>query len=219
MVTDVYGADQDPIPGVTGKLVVDGVAEAAPGQRVVYLPHRQDVLSFLDEEVRAGDLVVTMGCGDIWMLGDAALERIREGAMNPALTRRTDLACVLRGSRSDGVPARAADVVPAGGTCGDLCRTGHGPGAVGGGEAIVATRQIPFVVIGKGSNILVSDAGFAGLVVRLGRGFRWVARDGDRLTAGAAIPLPALAGVALRHGLAGLEFGVAIPATLGGAVG
>jgi UDP-N-acetylmuramate dehydrogenase len=85
------------------------------------------------------------------------------------------------------------------------------------GEAIVET-QIPFVVIGKGSNILVSDTGFPGLVVRLGRGFRWVARDGERLTAGAAIHLPALAGVALHHGLTGLEFGVAIPATLGGAI-
>lgn len=85
------------------------------------------------------------------------------------------------------------------------------------GEAIVAT-DIPFVVIGKGSNILVSDAGFPGLVLRLGRGYRWAAREGERLTAGGSIPLPALAGVALRHGLAGLEFGVAIPASFGGAV-
>ncbi len=85
------------------------------------------------------------------------------------------------------------------------------------GEAIVAT-DVPYVVIGKGSNILVSDAGFPGLVLRLGRGYRWVAREGDRLTAGASIPLPALANVALHHALAGLEFGVAIPATLGGAI-
>ena len=76
VVTDVYGADQDPIPGVTGKLVVDGVAEAAPGTRVVYLPHRRDVVSFLDDEVKKGDLVITIGCGDVWMLADAALERI-----------------------------------------------------------------------------------------------------------------------------------------------
>jgi UDP-N-acetylmuramate dehydrogenase len=74
------------------------------------------------------------------------------------------------------------------------------------------------VVIGKGSNVLVSDAGFPVIVVRLGRGYRWAARDGDLLTAGGAMPLPALAGVALQHGLAGLGFGVAIPATLGGAV-
>jgi UDP-N-acetylmuramate--alanine ligase len=77
VVTDVYGAAQDPIPGVTGKLVVDGVAVAAPGRRVVYLPHRRDVVGFLDREVREGDLVITMGCGDVWMIGDAALDRIR----------------------------------------------------------------------------------------------------------------------------------------------
>ncbi len=80
VVTDVYGADQTPIPGVTGKLVVDGITEASAATRVVYLPHRQDVVRFLGDEVRAGDLVVTMGCGDVWMLGDAALERIREAS-------------------------------------------------------------------------------------------------------------------------------------------
>jgi UDP-N-acetylmuramate dehydrogenase len=85
------------------------------------------------------------------------------------------------------------------------------------GEAVRRTG-IPVVVVGKGSNLLVADEGFDGLVLRLGRAFRWAARDGDRLSAGAATPLPALAGVAMRQGLSGLEFGVAIPATLGGAV-
>jgi UDP-N-acetylmuramate dehydrogenase len=84
-------------------------------------------------------------------------------------------------------------------------------------EAISA-GGIPWIVIGKGSNILVSDEGFPGLVLRLGKGFRWAGREGPRLRAGGAMPLPALAGVALAHSLGGLEFGVAIPATLGGAV-
>lgn len=84
-------------------------------------------------------------------------------------------------------------------------------------EAVTATG-VPWFVIGKGSNLLVSDGGFPGLVVRLGKGFRWAARDGVRLAAGGSMPLPGLAGVALSHGLAGLEFGVAIPATLGGSV-
>jgi UDP-N-acetylmuramate--alanine ligase len=78
IVTEVYGAAQPPIPGVTAKLVVDGIQLAAPGRRTVYLPHRRDVVSFLDREIREGDLVVTMGCGDVWMLGDAVLERIRD---------------------------------------------------------------------------------------------------------------------------------------------
>jgi UDP-N-acetylmuramate dehydrogenase len=82
----------------------------------------------------------------------------------------------------------------------------------------LAGTDVPYVVIGKGSNVLVSDRGFPGLVLQLGRGYRWAARDGDRLTAGGAMPLPAFAGVALRHSLAGLAFGVAIPASVGGAV-
>jgi UDP-N-acetylmuramate dehydrogenase len=88
---------------------------------------------------------------------------------------------------------------------------------VAAGEAVGQTG-LPVVVIGKGSNILVADRGFGGLVLRLGRGYRWAARSGDRITAGGSMPLPALAGVALSHGLSGLEFGVAIPASFGGAI-
>lgn len=84
-------------------------------------------------------------------------------------------------------------------------------------EAVRETG-LPFVVIGKGSNVLVSDQGFPGLVLRLGKGYRWAARSGDRITAGGAMPLPALSGVAFSHELSGLEFGVAIPASVGGAV-
>jgi UDP-N-acetylmuramate dehydrogenase len=84
--------------------------------------------------------------------------------------------------------------------------------------AATQATDVPVAVIGKGSNILISDQGFPGIVLRLGRGFRWAARDGATVTAGGAMPLPALASVAMRHRLAGLEFGVAIPASLGGAV-
>jgi len=85
------------------------------------------------------------------------------------------------------------------------------------GDALEASG-LPLLVIGKGSNLLIADAGFPGIVVRLGKSFRWAARDGDLLSAGGAMPLPALAGVALAHELGGLEFGVAIPASLGGSV-
>jgi UDP-N-acetylmuramate--alanine ligase len=78
VVTDVYGANQTPIPGVTGALVVDGVRSAAPDQPVVYAPHREDAVAFLTDEVRDGDLVITLGCGDVWTVADAALARIRE---------------------------------------------------------------------------------------------------------------------------------------------
>jgi UDP-N-acetylmuramate--alanine ligase len=78
VVTDVYGAGERPIPGVTGKLVVNALSEMTGGVRVVYLPRRSDVALFLTREVRPGDLVLTLGAGDIGMVGDETLARIRE---------------------------------------------------------------------------------------------------------------------------------------------
>lgn len=73
VVTDVYGAGEPAVPGVTGKLVVDGLVEAAPGRRTVYLPRRSDVAPFLAREVRPGDLILTLGAGDITMVGSETL--------------------------------------------------------------------------------------------------------------------------------------------------
>jgi UDP-N-acetylmuramate--alanine ligase len=80
VLTDVYGAGEVPIPGVTGKLLVDALLEAAPQARAVYLPHRADVAGFLARTVRRGDLVLTMGAGDITMVGGETLALIRDGA-------------------------------------------------------------------------------------------------------------------------------------------
>jgi UDP-N-acetylmuramate dehydrogenase len=82
----------------------------------------------------------------------------------------------------------------------------------------MGTTGLPVTILGKGSNLLVSDLGFPGIAVRLGKGFRWSRVEGSRVSAGAAMPLPALAGVASSAGLGGLEFGVAIPGSVGGAV-
>jgi UDP-N-acetylmuramate--alanine ligase len=69
-VTDVYAAGQMPIPGVSGKLIVDAVLDATPGRRVAWLPARQDVLAWLLAELRAGDLCLTLGAGDLTTLPD-----------------------------------------------------------------------------------------------------------------------------------------------------
>jgi UDP-N-acetylmuramate dehydrogenase len=74
------------------------------------------------------------------------------------------------------------------------------------------------LVVGRGSNMLVSDRGVRGIVVRLGGGFRWSRAEGTSIAAGAAMPLPSLATLAMHERLTGFEFAVAIPASLGGAV-
>lgn len=66
VVTDVYGSRETPIPGITGELVADAVE--AHGGVVDYIPHRVDVAGFLVKNVQPGDLVITMGAGDITLV-------------------------------------------------------------------------------------------------------------------------------------------------------
>jgi len=81
---------------------------------------------------------------------------------------------------------------------------------------LARTRGIPHVVIGRGSDLVVGDAGFRGLVI-LCRAEACRIED-RRLTADAGLPLARAATLAQRAGLSGLEFGLAIPGTVGGAV-
>lgn len=78
VITDVYGAGEDPQPGVSGKLLVEALLEKVPRSRAVYLPSRADVAPFLAGEVRPGDLVLTLGAGDVTMVAEETLGRIRE---------------------------------------------------------------------------------------------------------------------------------------------
>jgi len=73
-------------------------------------------------------------------------------------------------------------------------------------------------VIGSGSNLLVADAGFHGLAIKLDGGLAAIERDGERLLCGGGARLPSAAAKAAGWGLSGLEFGINIPGTAGGAV-
>ncbi|MGE0668243.1 MAG: UDP-N-acetylmuramate dehydrogenase [Sphingomonadales bacterium] len=78
--------------------------------------------------------------------------------------------------------------------------------------------DIPFTVIGVGSNLLVRDGGVPGVVIRLSRAFAKVTVSGTRVTAGASTPDVNVALAARDAGLAGLEFLRGVPGTIGGAV-
>lgn len=75
-VTDIYAAGQEPIPGVTGKLVLDAVLDARPWRRVAWLPTRADLLTYLTAELRPGDLCLTLGAGDLTTLPDELIARL-----------------------------------------------------------------------------------------------------------------------------------------------
>lgn len=86
-------------------------------------------------------------------------------------------------------------------------------------RAIRAARALglPVLTIGRGSNLLVDDAGFNGLVIHFGEQFAQVRLAGSRITAQAGAHLPAVARLAAEHALSGLEFAAGIPASVGGA--
>jgi UDP-N-acetylmuramate dehydrogenase len=73
-------------------------------------------------------------------------------------------------------------------------------------------------ILGNGSNLLVSDAGVRGLVLRVRKGLAQLLYDGKLLTAGAGAMLSAVAKSAASHGLAGVEFHSGIPGTIGGGI-
>ena len=83
---------------------------------------------------------------------------------------------------------------------------------------VLAASGAEVLVVGKGSNLLVADAGFDGVAVWLGAGHDWVEIDGLVLRAGAAAGLPVMARQSAAAGLTGFEWAVGVPGSLGGGV-
>lgn len=78
IITDVYPAREQPIPGVTGKSVADR-AVAFGHQDVHYIADKQDIPGALEDIVEADDIVLTLGAGDVWRYGEKFLRQLREG--------------------------------------------------------------------------------------------------------------------------------------------
>lgn len=83
---------------------------------------------------------------------------------------------------------------------------------------VIREFSLNFFILGKGSNILISDQGFQGLVIKLGEGFQKVAAFQNEIVAGAGVLMSRIIASALSNNLRGLAFAVGIPASLGGAI-
>ncbi|MFN8104957.1 MAG: UDP-N-acetylmuramate--L-alanine ligase [Acidimicrobiia bacterium] len=221
VVADVFAAREDPddFPGVSGRVVADAVASR--GGTAEYVGERAMLAARVAAIVEPGDLCISIGAGDVTDLA---------GEMHPLLEGSATL------RKRDAVDAVEADLTP-------LLRTAPVRDVetgtlttyrVGGRAALfvepfdvdellavaraVRAHDVDVLVVGRGSNLLVGDAGFLGVALRLGPGFNWIETDAATVRAGAATPLPFLARAVGREGLAGLEFGVGIPGSVGGAV-
>jgi UDP-N-acetylmuramate dehydrogenase len=93
-----------------------------------------------------------------------------------------------------------------------------GPDDLAAVAAAVAATGVPTLVVGRGSNLLVADAGFPGLALLLGPAYVAVDIAGAEVRAGGAAPLPVVARQTVRAGLTGFEWAVGVPGSIGGAV-
>lgn len=82
---------------------------------------------------------------------------------------------------------------------------------------ICKNNNIPYIVIGNGSNLLVRDGGIRGVIIKLS-GLNFIKVDGNYITAGAGVALKEVSDVALENSLTGFEFASGIPGSVGGAV-
>lgn len=131
-----------------------------------------------------------------------------------ALARAADL---LGGLARRDVPLGPLTTYRVGGAAALFVEAASVDDLVAAARAVAATG-VPTLVVGKGSNMLVADAGFAGLAVALGEAFAAVDIDGVRVRAGAAALLPVVARQTVRAGLTGFEWAVGVPGSIGGAV-
>ena len=80
ILIDVFSAGEMPIPGVTSKMLADLIAERHPGKPVFYAADRAALMALIDENVEDGDLLITMGAGDVTTVGPEYLEHAAENA-------------------------------------------------------------------------------------------------------------------------------------------
>ena len=130
-----------------------------------------------------------------------------------------ELAAAVPGGVARDVPAAELSTYRLGGPLAVLVRVGD-DAALARVSEILHVHAPPVLVVGRGSNLLVADRGFAGVGLVLTGDFERVtiAADGTRVRAGGAVALPVLARRTAAAGVSGLEFFVGIPGSVGGAV-
>jgi UDP-N-acetylmuramate--alanine ligase len=76
IILDIYPAGEQPIPGITGQVVYEGIKRHGH-KDAAYVAGREEAIERLASSLRPGDLLLTLGAGDVWKLGEAILERLR----------------------------------------------------------------------------------------------------------------------------------------------
>lgn len=208
-VTEVYPAGEAPMPGVSGLGIVEGL-RALGHRHAVFEPELARAHIPAARQAATGDMVVSLGAGNIHeaatrLRAELDLKEKLQAAMGPGILRLYEPMARHTTLRVGGPAQYWAEPETEDGFA-ELVRFCHSEG-------------IPFMVIGRGSNLLVRDGGIPGVVAKLARGefLRLEVRDCE-VEAGAGVRLKRLAAVAREAGIGGFEWMDGIPGALGGAL-
>jgi len=215
---EVYAASEPEIPGVNGALLASAVrAQGQPAEFVGTLP---ELGSAVRAAMQPGDVVLFLGAGDITKAAHALAAQLREErASNPepffaALSAALPPTTLLRQNE----PLAKRTTLRVGGPA-DCYVEPASEAELAAVLKICAQHRDRFVILGRGSNLLINDGGIRGVVISLTHpNFSRVEIVDDRLLCGAGAKLKTVAVEAKRNGLTGLEFLEGIPGSVGGAL-
>jgi UDP-N-acetylenolpyruvoylglucosamine reductase len=206
-ITDVYPASEPPIEGVTGQLLVDEILRNGHEQ-VIYQADRKKLAMEIGRRLEPGDCVVSLGAGNIHesmkvLTRDVALLEEIQNLMGQGTARLYEPLAKHTTLRVGG-PAQFW-VEP---------ETEEGFARL---VRFCAEREVPLMVMGRGSNLLIRDGGIRGVVAHLARGeFRKLELRDGRITAGVGVKLKEVAYAARDAQLGGFEWMEGVPGTVGG---
>lgn len=211
-VTDIYPASERPIAGISGETVVEAVREGGSVGEVFSCPDMKSLHQLVGANLIPGDLVLSLGAGDIHEVTTRLSENIQ------ILEDLRDELDEAEGRVVLYEPMSRHTTMKVGGPAQFWVE----PTSVQGFARLVKfchQRDLPLSVVGRGSNLLVGDGGIAGVVVHPAGGvFAKLEIKGDRIHAGVGIRLKRLTAAAQAAGLGGLEWMEGIPGNVGGAI-
>lgn len=211
-VTDVYAASEKPLPGVSGETIVEEVKaqSATKAQSTPTLLQSRDKVG---NALRPGDLLITLGAGNVHEVGRCIARDL------PVLERLWALL-----EAHGGGLARLYEPMSRHTTflIGGPAQYWVEPRSVQGFAEVVRylrSQSVPIRVIGRGSNLLVKDGGIRGAVIHPSKGeFEEVRVEGETLIVGVGARLKKIASAARNAGLSGFEWMEGVPGNLGGAI-
>lgn len=210
-VSDVYPASEDPIEGVSGQTVVDEVQRAGIGA-VYSMPSLTQIRWAVGNALQDGDLFVSLGAGNVHEVTRALARDLQTLVKIRAAVAGEP--CKLKLYE----PMRRHTTLLVGGAAQFWAEPETEAGFL---SLLEVARQldIPVMVVGRGSNLLVLDGGIPGLVIHPARGdFGRIEVDGTKITCGVGARLKAVANAALKAGIGGFEWMEGIPGNVGGAL-